>query len=106
MVEEAMRQLPDRSREVLVLREQEGLSYREIADLVGLPMGTVMSTLSRARERFRHALSDLWRERIARSHFKSRVILRAVSEHSSDKHMTPSGDGCLLQRCDLLPKYR
>jgi predicted DNA-binding protein (UPF0251 family) len=46
---------------VLVLREQEGLSYREIADVVGIPMCTVMSTLSRARERFRHALSDLVR---------------------------------------------
>jgi RNA polymerase sigma-70 factor (ECF subfamily) len=57
-----MRQLPDRLREVLVLRELEGLSYKEIADVVGIPMGTVMSTLSRARERFRHRLSDLVRQ--------------------------------------------
>jgi len=42
-----------------VLRELEGFSYKEIAGVVGIPMGTVMSTLSRARERFRHRLSDL-----------------------------------------------
>jgi RNA polymerase sigma-70 factor (ECF subfamily) len=56
LFDQAMRQLPDRLREVLVLRELEGLSYREIADVVGIPMGTVMSTLSRARERW-HRLS-------------------------------------------------
>ena len=42
-----------------MLRELEGLSYREIAEVVGIPMGTVMSTLFRARERFRHAASEL-----------------------------------------------
>lgn len=59
LIDRAMRQLPDRLREVLVLRELEGLSYKEISDVVGIPMGTVMSTLSRARERFRHRLSEL-----------------------------------------------
>jgi len=60
-LEQAMKHLPDRLREVLVLRELEGLSYKEIAEVVGVPMGTVMSTLFRARERFRHAASDLVR---------------------------------------------
>ena len=59
LVAHAIEQLPPRLREVLVLRELEGFSYKEIADVVGVPMGTVMSTLSRARERFRHRLSDL-----------------------------------------------
>src|SRR5215467_10144300 len=61
LLEQAMNQLPVRFREVLVLRELEGLSYREIATVVGVPMGTVMSALSRARERFRHAVTDLVR---------------------------------------------
>ena len=61
LLEQAMDHLPDRLREVLVLRELEGLSYKEIAEVVGVPMGTVMSTLFRARERFRHAASDLVR---------------------------------------------
>jgi RNA polymerase sigma-70 factor (ECF subfamily) len=60
-LEQAMNCLPVRWREVLVLRELEGLSYKEIADVVGVPMGTVMSTLFRARERFRHAATDLVR---------------------------------------------
>jgi DNA-directed RNA polymerase specialized sigma24 family protein len=42
-----------------VLRELEGLSYPQIADVVGAPIGTVMSTLSRARQRFRHACEHL-----------------------------------------------
>ena len=44
--------LPEAFREILVLREVEDLSYREIADVTGLPMGTVMSRLARARKLF------------------------------------------------------
>lgn len=61
LLEQAMDHLPTRYREVLILRELEGLSYKEIAEVVGVPMGTVMSTLSRARERFRQAASDMVR---------------------------------------------
>lgn len=61
LLDQAMNHLPDRLREVLVLRELEGLSYKEIAEVVGAPMGTIMSTLSRARAQFRHAASDLLR---------------------------------------------
>ena len=46
-----MSSLPGRFRELLVLRELEGLSYRELADVMGIPIGTVMSSLSRARLR-------------------------------------------------------
>ena len=52
----ALESLPARPREVLVLRELEGCSYKEIAEITGIPMGTVMSTLSRARERLQQAL--------------------------------------------------
>src|SRR5436190_16000626 len=61
LLEQAMNVLPDRLREVLLLRELEGLSYKEIAEVAGVPIGTVMSTLFRARERFRHLASELVR---------------------------------------------
>ena len=57
LLEQAMNDLPVRWREVLMLRELEGLSYKEIAEVVGVPLGTVMSTLFRARERLRDAAS-------------------------------------------------
>lgn len=56
-IERALGNLPDRFRELLVLRELEGLSYRELADVMGIPMGTVMSSLSRARQALRAALN-------------------------------------------------
>jgi RNA polymerase sigma-70 factor (ECF subfamily) len=57
LIQQAMRNLPGRHRELLVLRELEGLSYRELANVMGMPMGTVMSSLSRARQAFRVALN-------------------------------------------------
>jgi RNA polymerase sigma-70 factor (ECF subfamily) len=52
----ALEALPAAFREVLVLREIEGLSYKEISDVTGVPMGTVMSSLSRARQKLREQL--------------------------------------------------
>jgi RNA polymerase sigma-70 factor (ECF subfamily) len=52
----ALESLSPRSREVLVLRELEGCSYKEIGEITGIPMGTVMSTLSRAREKLQRTL--------------------------------------------------
>jgi RNA polymerase sigma-70 factor (ECF subfamily) len=46
-----MERLLARERELLALKEFEGLAYREIADLVGVPIGTVMSRLYSARQR-------------------------------------------------------
>ena len=54
----AIESLPADFREVVVLRELEGLSYKEIADVVGIPIGTVMSRLARARERLMGLLVD------------------------------------------------
>jgi len=50
--------LPVEFREVVVLRELEGLSYREMADVIQLPIGTVMSRLARARARLRRGLEE------------------------------------------------
>jgi RNA polymerase sigma factor (sigma-70 family) len=55
-VRRALETLPADFREVLVLRELEGLSYKEIAAIVGIPIGTVMSRLARARDRLRDTL--------------------------------------------------
>lgn len=57
LVRQAVSALPPASREVLVLREYEGLSYREIADTLNIPTGTVMSRLNYARTRLREALA-------------------------------------------------
>jgi RNA polymerase sigma-70 factor, ECF subfamily len=73
LVEKTLSQLPIRFREILVLRELEGLSYKEIADVMGVPMGTVMSRLSRARDRFRDAAGDL-----LKAHSESETDLPAV----------------------------
>ena len=53
----ALDRLAPEFREVIVLRELEGLSYKEISDVAGVPVGTVMSRLSRARARLREALT-------------------------------------------------
>ena len=56
-VRRALEMLPTDFREVLALRELEGFSYKEIAAVVGIPIGTVMSRLARARERFAGVLA-------------------------------------------------
>jgi RNA polymerase sigma factor (sigma-70 family) len=56
-VRRAVEELPVELREVVVLRELEGMSYKEIAAIAGIPIGTVMSRLARARERLRERLA-------------------------------------------------
>ena len=53
VVRKAIEELPAEFRETIVLREMEELSYREIAEITGVPVGTVMSRLSRARQHLR-----------------------------------------------------
>jgi RNA polymerase sigma-70 factor (ECF subfamily) len=62
LVRKALEMLPANAREVLILRELEGMSYKEIADITGMPVGTVMSSLSRARGRLRQVLTNLMNE--------------------------------------------
>lgn len=54
----ALRKLPAEFREVIVLREFEELSYKEIAEVVQVPVGTVMSRLARARKRLAQLVSE------------------------------------------------
>ena len=57
LITEAMDALPAEFREILVLRHQEGLSYKEIADIAQIPPGTVMSRLARARGKLKEYLA-------------------------------------------------
>jgi RNA polymerase sigma factor (sigma-70 family) len=54
----ALEGLPPRFREVLILRELEGCSYKEIAAITSMPIGTVMSALARARQRLQRTLTQ------------------------------------------------
>jgi RNA polymerase sigma-70 factor (ECF subfamily) len=62
LTEEAMQELPGRFRELLKLRELEDLSYQELADALGIPIGSVMSGLSRARQAFRRVVETKLRQ--------------------------------------------
>jgi RNA polymerase sigma-70 factor (ECF subfamily) len=57
-VQQAIEHLPAESREVIVLRELEGLSYKEISAVTNVPVGTVMSRLARARKRLEERLAS------------------------------------------------
>ncbi len=57
LIKEAMDELPVEFREILTLRHQEGLSYKEIADIMQIPPGTVMSRLARARGKLKEYLA-------------------------------------------------
>jgi RNA polymerase sigma factor (sigma-70 family) len=60
LVRNALTDLPPAHREMLILREMEGLSYSEIASVTGVPLGTVMSRLNRARNRLQQNLAPKW----------------------------------------------
>jgi RNA polymerase sigma-70 factor (ECF subfamily) len=57
MVRQAVEELPVEFREVIVLRELEGMSYKEISDIESIPIGTVMSRLARARKMLQQRLT-------------------------------------------------
>jgi RNA polymerase sigma-70 factor (ECF subfamily) len=59
-VRQALEELPVEFREVAVLRELEGLSYKQIAEVVKIPLGTVMSRLARARKHLQQILKSHW----------------------------------------------
>jgi len=61
LVNQALEQLPVGYREVIVMREIEDLSYKEIASIAGIPTGTVMSRLSRGREMLKREIETRMR---------------------------------------------
>lgn len=61
LIMKAVDDLPIEFREAVVLREMEGMSYKEIADITEIPIGTVMSRLARARKRLQQSLAVLSR---------------------------------------------
>lgn len=63
---QALENLPARYREMIVLRELEGCSYKEIAAIASMPIGSVMSALSRARRQLQVALAGPERKEAAR----------------------------------------
>lgn len=58
-IERALQALPERQRAIIMLSDLAGLTYREIAEVLDVPMGTVMSRLHNARKRFRKLLGSL-----------------------------------------------
>ena len=59
---QALEELPAAYRELIVLRELEAMSYKEIALITGVPIGTVMSRLARARQRLKECLGQQYNE--------------------------------------------
>jgi RNA polymerase sigma-70 factor, ECF subfamily len=58
LIADAMARLPEQHREVIALVSLEEMSYRDVSEILGVPMGTVMSRLSRAREQLRTILEN------------------------------------------------
>lgn len=59
-IQEALNQLPENFREVVVLRDVQQLTYDEIAEITGLPMGTVKSRINRGRTKLKNLLKDIY----------------------------------------------
>lgn len=84
LLRQALEELPAPFREVLVLLEVEGLSYKEIAELLDIRAGTVMSRLARARHRLRESLSRGLSNGNARESESARRASRGERETQQD----------------------
>jgi RNA polymerase sigma-70 factor (ECF subfamily) len=59
-IQEALKQIPEEFREVVVLRDVQNLAYDEIAEITGLPMGTVKSRINRGRTKLQNLLDEVY----------------------------------------------
>lgn len=64
-IELALAAMPEKLRLAVLLKDVEGFDYCEIAEIMGCPLGTVMSRLARGRNRLKRALRDYWTARVA-----------------------------------------
>jgi RNA polymerase sigma-70 factor (ECF subfamily) len=79
LLRESLAELPAEYSEVLVLRELEQLTYREIATIVGVPLGTVMSRLSRARQQLQQTLNFIEKKQLTWLSFPSGPEITGVA---------------------------
>jgi RNA polymerase sigma-70 factor, ECF subfamily len=92
LIDRALHNVPDRFRRLLILRELEGLSYREVAGVLDIPLGTVMSGLSRARQALRRALNNELTQLIpAATH------PRKADAHAASRTPAPGGTATTLE---------
>lgn len=89
-IERAIAVLPARAREILVLRELEDLSYQELAEVLDIPSGTVMSTLFRARRALRASL-DPGISRTQKKFIHQKEITDAIVHGRSRAHSRLDG---------------
>jgi RNA polymerase sigma factor (sigma-70 family) len=89
LLNQALDELSPEFREVLVLLELEGLSYKEIAEVVGIPVGTVMSRLARGRHRLRGSLS---------SHLPNEKTPEGKSKHHANSRDPRTEEGQSISR--------
>src|SRR5438552_5864619 len=114
----ALEALPEHHRAIIMLSDLEGLSYREIADVLNIPMGTVMSRLHNARKRLRTALGPLLLVLVAIGallapatayaqqtvRFGARVLLATDTAPGASARFTPQPMDQRLE--DFLPRLR
>jgi RNA polymerase sigma factor (sigma-70 family) len=99
LVHAALEQLPAEYREVMVLRELEELSYREIATIADLPVGTVMSRLARGRRRLAAALASLQARAAGGSAPSRGAAAGALGAAGPAGAVAPGGRGARDKRC-------
>ena len=116
-IRRALATLPEHHRTIIMLSDLEGLSYREIAEVLDIPMGTVMSRLHNARKRLRSALGPLLAlvlallalaapgaeaQQVVR--FGTRVVLAGDTPPPPEQRLAPGGPDERLE--NFLPKLR